>query len=222
MLPAVPDTIKSRYQDHVIDAARTAAESMRDDNVRTGRDFADATALYQPLITNYLTVGSADGNAAPPSTTKTDNAWGALAAGVVKSGAVTVVQWSSFSDDAANNLEAELCECPVQRVSTGRTTAWHGNAHRKLPKKVAGPGGEPLDQVAKDQQHLYTDYVEFTIAGGHKNKHNGIERGILDRITGQIYITAHYDRGSIVWLTGAPNSVVTDWRGKADDYEAEF
>jgi hypothetical protein len=169
--------------------------------------------------TNKGTSGGTTGSAAGGNVGSITNPWGTLAHAVTVNGNITEVDWTSFEVNAAQALEDELCRCPVQIASNGTTTAYHGNAHKKLPKPVVVPENRPLHEVPKDQQHLYTDYIEFTIAGGHKNKHNGIERGILDRQTGAIFITAHYDKGSIVLLKNAPNSIVADWRAKADAYQ---
>jgi hypothetical protein len=90
------------------------------------------------------------------------------------------------------------------------------NSHGKLPKKVITPGNVPLDEVAIKQQPLHTPYYEFLIPG-HKSE-NEIERAILDRNSRQIYITAHYETGSFVWLSGAPKALLDNWVAKASKY----
>ena len=73
-----------------------------------------------------------------------------------------------------------------------------------------------MSELPYGKQANYTPYIEFLIAG-HKQE-NGIERGILDREAGLIYVTAHYDVGSIAWLSGAPGSLITNWSEKAKKY----
>lgn len=73
-----------------------------------------------------------------------------------------------------------------------------------------------MSDLKKSEQPDHTPYIEFLIPG-HK-KATGIERGIIDRDDGLIYITAHYTKGSFVLLSGAPNDLVQDWQGKATAY----
>src|SRR5205085_10487951 len=106
----------------------------------------------------------------------------------------------------------ELTQCEVQVSSNPKTTACHGNDHQKLPKKVI----PDLAAKAPSVQPDHTPYIEFLIPG-HKAS-SGIERGVFDRADGLIYITAHYTKGSFVWLSGAPAALVADWQQKASRY----
>jgi hypothetical protein len=131
-------------------------------------------------------------------------------------GKVESVDWSSFDTDGADALLTELLEATVQISSNTETTACHGNAHRKLPKPVDEALQKPLASMPEYKQPDHTDYIELLIRG-HK-KESGIERGIIDRKDGSLYLTAHYDKGSFVQLINAPGNLVADWQGKAEKY----
>jgi hypothetical protein len=208
-LPDVPDAVKAAYQDYVIEQAVTLARTWRDDNVATAnRKFATPEALYTAACNAIVTAGGAP--------TRVGARWGALKAAVDKPGNITDLPWASFSAGEAAALESELAACKVQLSGNPDTTACHANAHGKLPKKVSGPNGENVADLPKKQQPAHTPYVEFLIP--EKKNETGIERGILDRASGQIYVTAHYDVGSIVWLSGAPANLVANWTAKAQTY----
>lgn len=209
-LPAIPAAIAARYNAHAIAAVTAIVEGWRDDAVNVNRTWTDTSKLYQAAIDQFLTQPSA----APVSSAAP---WARLAYAVRREDANGLVEmpWAAFGT-GATALEAELKNCNVQVSSNPATTACHGNSHGKLPKKVITPTGVPLDAVAIKEQPLYTPYYEFLIPG-HKSE-NDIERGILDRNSRQIYITAHYETGSFVWLSGAPKALLDNWVRKASKY----
>jgi hypothetical protein len=209
-LPAFPPTMAARYQDRVVTAVTNVVEGWRDDAVTAGRTWTDASKLYQAAIDQVIE----QGGAAAASTTAP---WARLAFAVAREDANGMVEmpWASFGAGGAA-LEDELKKCNVQISSNPDTTACHGNSHNRLPKKVITPTGVPLDDVEKEKQPLYTPYYEFLIPG-HKSE-NEIERGVLDRNSRQIYITAHYESGSFVWLSGAPKALLDNWVMKASKY----
>lgn len=211
-LPAIPANLAAAYQESVVARVRVLAEGMRDDAVTNGRAFANETVFYQALFTQVLTESTAVAGA------KTANPWGKLAFEVKQEGGVRDVPWASFETAAAASLQAELAACSVQVSNNQGTTACHGNKNNRLPKKVNTPGGVALDTLPKGQQAQYTDYIEFLIPG-HKSTID-IERAILDRAAGIIYITAHYESGSFVRLSGAPPALVANWTVKAATYIA--
>lgn len=211
-LPAIPANLVAAYQASVVERVRTLAAQMRDDPVTNGRTFPNETVFYQALFNQALTESTAVVG------TKTANPWAKLAIETKQEGGVRDVPWASFETGAAASLQAELAACSVQVSSNQKTTACHGNKNNKLPKKVNTPGGVALDTVPKGQQAQYTDYIEFLIPG-HKSAID-IERAILDRVAGIIYITAHYESGSFVRLSGAPPALVANWQGKAANYIA--
>jgi hypothetical protein len=184
------------------------AAQWRDDQ-QEGR-FPSAEAFYRRMVSYVVRRGTA----APAPTNAA--AWTVLGEAVTKNGQVTEVKWSNFNPTEANSLQAELENCQVQISSNTKTTACHVNAHGKLPKKVAGPNGELVSDLEAHEQPKYTPYVEFLVTG-HKSE-NGIERGILDLASGLVYLTAHYDTGSIAWLSGAPGALVSNWSQKARGY----
>ena len=210
-LPAIPPAIAGLYQPYVIKQVETLAEQMRADAVTAGREFATADLFYQPLFDQVVTTGTAAG------AVDKRPAWTLLKAAVEKQGNVTEVPWTTFSATEATKLEGDLAACPVQVSDNPRTTACHGNVHGKLPKKVVVPGGGLLSDKPQHEQFDPTPYIEFLIAGGQKGI-TGIERGILDKDAGLIYVTAHYTRGSFVWLSGAPATLVANWQAKAARY----
>lgn len=213
-LPAIPPTIATHYNDHAIAAGTAIVEGWRDDTVTVGRTWTDARKLYQAAIDQYLTQPSA-------AVVSTAAPWARLAHAVKREDANGLVEmpWASFGTHAPA-LEAELKACNVQVSSNPDTTACHGNSHGKLPKKVITPTGVPLDEVEIKEQPKHTPYYEFLIPG-HK-KENEIERGILDRNSQQIYITAHYETGSFVWLSGAPRSLLDNWLRKVAKYRQDL
>ena len=213
-LPPMPPTMAARYHAHAIAAVTAIVEGWRDDAVTVGRTWTDTSKLYQAAIDQFLTQPSA----APVSATAP---WARLAFAVRREDANGLVEmpWASFGAGAAA-LEAELKACKVQISSNPDTTACHGNSHGKLPKKVITPTGVPLDEVEIKDQPKYTPYYEFLIPG-HKSE-NEIERGILDRNSRQIYITAHYETGSFVWLSGAPKALLDNWVAKASKYRQQL
>jgi hypothetical protein len=214
-LPAIPKEFEDRYESYVVEAVRQRAEEMRDDKETANREFANANDFYKPLFDSFTQPMAAE--AVEPSNR---DRWSTLAKAVKKSGQVTEVPWASLGQTEGETLSAELQDCPVQRSGNTRTTACHGNTHQKLPKKVTVPNGKSLDQLDPHKQPPHTPYYEFLIAG--KKNSTGIERGILDKDSGLIYITAHYTVGSFVWLSGAPGDLVEDWRGKVEAYWTEI
>jgi hypothetical protein len=209
-LPEIPGAVSQRYQAYVLEKVRALASAWRDDAEENGRAFDTPEAFYQALADMVITQGQADAKATG------GDPWPKLKAAVDTAGNLTEVPWASFGDDAKVSLQAKLLECEVQVSSNTDTTACHANKHQKLPKKVVAPDGKELDELSTDQQPDYTPYIEFLLSG--QKKATGIERGILDRDAGQIYLTAHYDQGSIAWLSGAPQVIVDDWREKARVY----
>lgn len=210
-LPPIPPEIAARYQQYVIDQVKELAEAQRADTVTAGREFATAAAFYQPLFDQVITAAN------PAAARDGRAAWTLLKFAVAKQGHLTEVPWSTFSATEAATLERDLAACPVQVSDNTATTACHGNAHQKLPKKVVVPGGGLLAHKPEAEQFDLTPYIEFLIAGGQK-KATGIERGILDKDSGQIYVTAHYTQGSFAWLSGAPQALVDNWQAKAQKY----
>lgn len=213
-LPPIPATMAARYHDHAIAAVTAIVEGWRADGVTVNRTWTHASKLYQAAIDQFLTQGGA-------GTVSATAPWTRLAFAVRREDANGLVEmpWASFGTGTAA-LEAELKKCKVQISSNPRTTACHGNSHGKLPKKVVAPGGVPLAELEISQQPLHTPYYEFLIPG-HKSE-NEIERGILDRNSRQIYITAHYETGSFVWLSGAPKALLDDWVRKASKYRRQL
>jgi hypothetical protein len=209
-LPAISPAIKDRYEPYVVDQVETLARQWRDDAVATpARAFATADLFYQAVFDHVLTQGKA-------GVASDANRWAKLKAGVKTAGNVTEVPWANFGAVEGPLLDTDLSACGVQISGNTGTTACHGNTHHKLPKKVNVPGGQELSSLLPSQQPAHTDYIEFLVPG-HKNE-TGIERAILDRATGQIYITAHYTVGSFVWLSGAPGGLVANWQAKALTY----
>ena len=210
VLPKIPDAIAERYEVYVVEQVTALAKMWRDDTEEANRTFATADVFYQALFDRVITQGK------PPQGT-TGNRWNHLKNAVQQGGSLTEVSWAAFSAPLAATLEADLMNCRVQTSSNPNTTACHGNAHHKLPKKVVAPNESGLlADLPAAQQPDHTPYIEFLVEG-HK-KETGIERGILDKDSGQIYLTAHYDKGSIVWLSGAPATLVGDWQAKALTY----
>ena len=91
-------------------------------------------------------------------------------------------------------------------LDSGRSTAAHGNKHGKLPKPIPPDEGKELDTLAPQDQMNKTPYFEFLISGGHKKTHGGIERAIIDIKDDRVWITAHYDKGSLAELVGVPEA----------------
>jgi hypothetical protein len=214
-LPAIPAELSNGLEPWVADQVRARAEAMRTDAVTENRTFANATALYQPLFAQVL--GPTPDQDVKPSGR---DAWSTLFKAVKQSGQVTEVPWTSMKPEDAAGLRDELLACPIQRSSNTRTTACHGNTHHKLPKRVTVPGGRALDELPAHEQPAHTPYYEFLIKG-HKTT-TGIERGILDRDSGHIYISAHYTEGSFAWLSGAPAEIAADWGAKVVEYWGEL
>lgn len=212
-LPAIPAAMAERYENYVVEQVTALAATWRDDEGVTNRTFASADAFYQTLFDRVVTQGQ-------PTQATTGDRWKHLKSAVEKAGSLTEVAWAAFSAAEAALLAAELMACEVQVSSNPSTTACHGNTHHKLPKKVAAhdQAGDPaaLADLPPAEQPDQTPYIEFLVAG-HKSE-TGIERGILDKDSGLIYLTAHYDKGSIVWLSGAPAALVGNWQAKALTY----
>lgn len=182
--------------------------------------YTTAEAFYQALVAAVLSKG--DGKASKQAEGKKERRpkgkapWPTIIHASTVEGRVQAVDWSSFDTDAADALLTELLEATVQLSSNTETTACHGNSHRKLPKPVDEARPEPLASIPKYQQPDHTDYIELLVRG-HK-KESGIERGIIDRRDGGVYLTAHYDKGSFVELVNAPRSLIADWQAKAEEY----
>jgi hypothetical protein len=212
-LPPVPARFVAEYQPHVVEQAERLAEQWVTDGEERA-PFAAPEDFYRKIFGRLVHAGTA------PDAPTNYPAWTVLKNAVDTEGNVTEVKWSNFNPVQAGLLLQELSACNVQRSDNENTTAFHGNAHGKLPKQVAGPNGELVSTLPKTDQQNHTPYVEFLIPG-HK-KENGIERGILDRTAGLVYITAHYDVGSFAWLSGVPGSLVSNWSKKASDYAREY
>jgi hypothetical protein len=99
-----------------------------------------------------------------------------------QSGTVIQKPWTSFSTQQQAALRQALLNCPVQVAGNAKTTAWHANEHKKLPKQNPGWVLKP------GLEGTLTPYVEFLIPG--KKKKYEIERAVFDRETGAIYNTA--------------------------------
>lgn len=212
-VPPVPARFEAEYQPHVVEQARRLAEQWVTDGEERA-PFATAEHLYRKIFGRLVHAGTA------PDAPTNYPAWTVLKNAVETEGQVTEVKWANFNTQEGTKLLDELMNCNVQRSGNAETTAFHGNAHGKLPKRVAGPNGEVLAEMPKADQQNHTPYVEFLIPG-HK-KENGIERGILDRTSGLIYVTAHYDVGSFAWLSGVPGALVSNWSKKATEYAREY
>ena len=187
------------------------ANTWAGDKVEEGRTFETDAAFWQAVANKVTPRAAATGPARRPR-------WDILKDAVETDGTVTDVPWRTFMPEEQTALLTELEACPVQVASGGGTsTACHGNKHGKLPKRVPQVNGKDLDQLPPSQQVDNTPYFEFLVAGGQKKK-SGIERGILDEADGLVYLTAHYDVGSIVVLSGVPGSLVANWRAKVVAY----
>jgi hypothetical protein len=207
-LPQMPARFLAQYQPNVIDQVNALAAKWRDDDVEG--TFASADDFYRKLFNHVVIRGTA---AVAPTNY---GCWKVLGDAVAAEGNLTEVKWSNLNATEAGKLLNELQQCQVQISGNVSTTACHANAHGKLPKRVAGPNGELVSDLPARDQPRYTPYIEFLITG-HKTE-NGIERGILDRVSGLVYVTAHYDVGSIAWLSGVPGALVSNWSRKAKDY----
>jgi hypothetical protein len=207
-LPAMPDRFKAKYQPYAVEKAEALARVWRDDEIEDGRAFASVEEFWRAVFHSVITEGTADTEEQPAP------AWSRLAAAVKQEGKLTELPWASLEPKSARALVAELQHLPVQASSNPKSTAFHANAHQKLPKKVNVPDGKELRDLPPDQQVKLTPYVEILIPG-HKNDPSEIERGIIDVWDKQVYLTAHYDKGSFVWLSGAPDALVNPWRMKA-------
>jgi hypothetical protein len=159
------------------------------------REFTDADLFYR-AVAKTLAV------AAAPSE---DQRWTVLGKAAKKSGKVTEVKWSTFNTVEAPQLLAELQACTIQLSSNPDTTAAHGNAHGKLPKKGLG---DKLHKLSHGDQCDKTPYYEFLVTG---QPASGITRGVFDKDARLVYLTAHYDQGSFVLLSGAPAGLLNDW-----------
>lgn len=210
MLPAIPDSISDAYDEDVLAKIRTVADKWAGDKETAGREFESDAAFYQAV---------ADTIAPRPTATVAQNRgrWDILKEAVETDGNVTEVPWAVFSATEGPLLEAELLKCPVQVAGSGRSTACHGNKHGKLPKAVPQVRGKPLDELDPSEQVDNTPYFEMLVAGGQKKK-SGIERGIIDIDAGIVYLTAHYDVGSIAELVDVPATIVSDWTKKVTTY----
>ncbi len=212
-LPAIPNSIVQNYGP-VLQQIRTRAEAMASHKELQGT-YDTALAFYQAIADEIQPPAA---NAGPSKKGR----WELLQEAVETDGTITPVPWTRFSQAEATLLEAELLACPVQVAGNGKSTAAHANKHGKLPKPSLLPNGEFIDTLdAKDQMDK-TDYFEMLISGGHKKNHGGIERAIIDIVAGRVWITAHYDTGSLAELTGFPGSIVPNWRQKIAVYKAGF
>jgi hypothetical protein len=207
-LPEMPPRFNDKYQPYVVDKARDLAKTWREDAIEENRSFASADDFWKAVFHSVITEGTAD------TTQQSTAAWDRLAHAVKQPGNVTELPWASLEPKSARALLAELQHLPVQASSSGKSFPFHANAHNKLPKKVNVPPGRELKQLPPDEQIKLTPYVEILIPG-HKNDPSEIERGIIDVWSKQVYLTAHYDKGSFVWLSGAPDALVNPWRMKA-------
>ena len=233
-LPKIPTSFNKTYKlSETHKMARDLAAQWLSDNTEEGRTFATTEAFYQAVF---------DQVSAPAQTGRQDKleekgqgrqktktpkqskpnadpaiaVWDKIVAATEIEGTVTLLPWSSFSTDEGAALGAELLKCSVQVSSNPRTTACHGNDHKKLPKQVVVENFTKLSEVPTHEQPTHTDYIEFLVPG-HKST-IGIERAILDKEDGLIYITKHYTEGSFVELSGAPDNLVQNWQAKAEAY----
>lgn len=213
--PAIPGGPPPPANDHgyrpeTRDRAKQIAEDWREDKTTANRTFATAEALYQAIFTELITQGAVvpAASSSPFLAMKHE----------LDKGGLREVPWSSFKAPAATALLTELLACPVQVAGNGVTSANHANEHGVLPRNVTAPGGQPLASLPYAQQYDTTPYVEFLITGHKRADKTEIERGMLDKISGQIYITDHYT--GFVWLSGAPPALATNWQQKAAAYRA--
>jgi hypothetical protein len=211
-VPAIPDDIQAAHPT-ALDAIATTARAWVVDKDLKGT-YATTADFYKAVVKEVVGETVAEG----PS--KRDR-WTILQAAVETDGAVTPVPWTRFKDTEQTLLEAELLACGIQRSTSGSTAA-HGNKHGKLPKPIVTDDGKDLDTLAAADQMDKTPYFEFLISGGHKKTHGGIERAIIDIRDDRVWITAHYDKGSLAELVGVPGSVVTAWKAKVASYKLEF
>ncbi|WP_028067648.1 hypothetical protein [Solirubrobacter soli] len=189
-----------------VDAKALTAEARNwigDNKKGKEREFDSDLELYQAIA---KTLAAA---AAP----RDENRWTILGQAVKKKGDVTTVKWATFSAPEAQALEAELSACTIQLSSNPDTTAAHGNSHGKLPKPGLGDG---LKKFSKGEQVDKTPYFEFLVSG---QSATGITRGIYDYESNLVYLTAHYDKGSFVLLSGAPAALATNWRAKVTEFK---
>jgi hypothetical protein len=207
-LPAMPARFNDKYQPYVVVKADALAKAWREDEVEEDRSFASADEFWTAVFGSVITEGTAD------ATQQSAAAWDRLTQAVKQPGDVTELPWASLEPKSARALLAELQHLPVQASSNPKATPFHANEHQKLPKKVNVPPGKELRQLPLDQQIKLTPYVEILIPD-HKSDASEIERGIIDVWSKQVYLTAHYDKGSFVWLSGAPDALVNPWRMKA-------
>ena len=207
-LPAMPPRFNDKYQPYVVRKADDLAKTWRDDTVEENRSFATADDFWKAVFDSVITEGAAD------TTQQSAAAWDRLTHAVKQSGNVTELPWASLEPRSARALVAELQHLPVQASSNPKASPFHENEHKKLPKKVSVPPGKELKQLPLNEQIKLTPYVEILIPG-HKSDPSEIERGIIDVWSKQVYLTAHYDKGSFVWLSGAPDALVNTWRMKA-------
>ena len=145
------------------------------------------------------------------------HALGILKAAVQTDGAITAVPWTRFSDTEATTLEAG-CWPARCRSQAAAARAAHANKHASCQAGAArrGQGDRHARAEGPDGQE---PYFEFLIAGGHKKNSGGIERGIIDIDDDRVFITAHYDKGSLAELVGVPDAVVDDWKEKVVAYK---
>ncbi len=206
LLPAIPPAITDAYDAAAIAEIQTLANTWAGDKETSGREFASDVAFYQAVADSIARQSAA---AVVPADDR--QRWDILKEAVITNGKVTEVPWTTFNAKEAPLLLAELLGCPVQVAGSGTSTACHSNQHGKLPKRVPKINGKALDTLPKGEQANHTPYFEFLVSIGQKKK-SGIERGILDEVDGLVYVTAHYDKGSIAWLSGVPQELVTDWQ----------
>jgi hypothetical protein len=77
-----------------------------------------------------------------------------------------------------------------------------------LPPRARQPAGRRLDDLPKSEQVDNTPYFEMLVALGQKKK-SGIERAI-------------FDKGSLAWLSGAPQEIADNWRAKVELHRDEL
>ncbi len=232
-LPKMPASYQDEFSPATIKKAKELAQRWVGDDVEQGRTFADADVFYRTVFSQVTASAQTGRQEEPGEKAKGRNktkapkqdkpgedpavaVWDKIVAATEVEGNVTELPWSSFTTDEAGVLGPELLKCGVQISSNAKTTACHGNDHKKLPKQVNVSGFKELREVPSHQQPAHTSYIEFLVPG-HKSK-IGIERAILDKDDGLIYITRHYTEGSFVLLSGAPDNLVQDWTAKAEEY----
>ena len=150
--PAVPPVV---LEESGLKAAALKAEATKwvnDKVTDKSRTFTDDEHFYRTVAKSVASASAAS----------EDARWTILGKAAKKNGKVTEVKWSTFNSVEGPLLLAELTACTIQLSSNSDTTAAHGNAHGKLPKKGLG---ENLKKLSAGDQCDKTPYFEFLVAG---------------------------------------------------------